>query len=241
MIHIGICDSQSKYGQKIEQMLKKLYGKEIKIFFCESAFALENYVVDIRKGRVDILFVNTEDENRELEITSKRMKEEYDNIQLVLMGEDAKYMVQYFVAAPSFILLRPITEQKLQEAMNYLLVRRNRRRKKLWIFEGTKGALVIPKEEILYLENDHREISVVLTAGRVEKGTGKLGELLKDLGEEFYQCHQSYVVNMNKIWELTTKEVILHNGERIPVSRPRYKGMKEALLHFVELNNRGIL
>ena len=241
MIHIGICDSQMIYAAKIEQILRKLYGKEIKVVPLESAFALENYVVDIRKGRVDILFVNTEDQNQELEVTAKRMKEEYDNIQLVLLGEDAKYMIQYFVASPSFILLRPITEQKLQEAMNYLLVRVNKRKRKLWIFEGQSGIFVLPKEEILYLENDHREISVVLTAGRVEKGSGKLGELLQELGEEFHQCHQSYIVNMNKIWELTAKEVVLHNGERIPVSRPRYKEMKETLEHFVELNNQGIL
>lgn len=241
MIHIGICDSQMIYVAKIEQILRKLYGKEIKVVLLESAFALENYVVDIRKGRVDILFVNTDDENEELELTSKRMKEEYDNIQLVLIGADSQYMVEYFVAAPSFILLRPITEQKLQEAMNYLLARLSRRRRKLWIFEGQKGTFVIPKEEILYLENDHREISVILTAGRVEKGTGKLGDLLLELGEEFFQCHQSYIVNMNKVWELTAKEVVLYNGECVPVSRPRHKEMKEALLHFVELNNKGIL
>ena len=241
MIHIGICDSRMNYTVKIEQVLKKLYGKEVKISFCESAFAMENYVVDIRKGRVDILFVNTEDEDQELELAAKKIKEEYDNIQLVLIGEDPKHMVDYFVAAPSFILLWPITEQKLQEAMNYLLARTSRRRRKLWIFEGHRGTFVIPKEEILYLENDHREIKVVLTAGRVEKGSGKLGDFLQELGEEFYQCHQSYIVNMNKVWELTTKEVILYNGEEVPVSRPRHKEMKEALVHFVKLNNKGIL
>lgn len=31
MIHIGICDSQMIYAAKIEQILRKLYGKEIKV------------------------------------------------------------------------------------------------------------------------------------------------------------------------------------------------------------------
>lgn len=241
MVHIGICDKQMVYAVRIEQVLRKLYGKEVKIFLGESAFAIENYIVDIRKGRVDILFVNTENKDQELEETIKKLKEEYVNIQIVLLGEKSNYMEEYFVAAPSFLLLRPITEQKLQDAMNYLLVRVNKQRRKLWIFEAQKGTCVFPKEEILYLENDHREISVVLTAGRIEKGGGKLGDLLQELGEEFYQCHQSYIVNMNKIWKLTGKEVILHNGESIPVSRPRHKEMKAALENFVRLNNKGML
>ena len=241
MIHIGICDRQMIYAVKIEQVLRKLYGREVKIFLSESAFALENYIVDIRKGRVEILFVNTEDNEKSLEETIKRLKEEYSNIQIVLLGERAQNMEEYFTTGPSFILLKPITEQKIQEAMNYLLVRVNKQRRKLWMFEGQKGTFVFPKEEILYLENNHREISVVLTAGRREKGTGKLGDLLEELGEEFYQCHQSYIVNMNKIWRLTGKEVFLHNGESIPVSRPRHKDMKIALEKFIKLNNKGML
>ena len=56
----------------------------------------------------------------------------------------------------------------------------------------------------------------------------RLGSVFKKLPTDFYQCHKSFVVNMTKIRRFRTKDVLLKNGEAIPVSRARYAESKEA-------------
>ena len=58
MIHVAICDKKIELTKKIEEILVKLYGNGVRVFVCESIFALENHVIDTMKGNVDILFVN---------------------------------------------------------------------------------------------------------------------------------------------------------------------------------------
>ena len=234
MIQLGICDTDKKRSIKIEQILRKLYGGNIKLHIFESKFALEKYVVDIRQGKVDILFVNVNEGNRDLILSAKGLKEKYNNMKIALIGEKAEKILEHISLEPSWMILKPLTEEKIQGAMNHLLVQLTPAKKKLWIFEGHGGMFLIPKEEILYLESDHREIRVVMTDYRMETGSGKLVDFLEDLGEEFYLCHQSYIVNMEKVWKLNQKEVVLKDQSSVPVSRPRYKETKEALKRFAE-------
>ena len=42
-------------------------------------------------------------------------------------------------------------------------------------------------------------------------------ELLKD--RHFIQCHRSFLVNMADIKTLKTREIVMHNGATIPISR----------------------
>ena len=44
--------------------------------------------------------------------------------------------------------------------------------------------------------------------------------LLKD---GFYKCNRRYIVNIYKINTYTAKEIIMHSGYRIPISRSRHK------------------
>ena len=62
----------------------------------------------------------------------------------------------------------------------------------------------------------------------------KLNEFLDEIEDNFLRAHQSFAVNMAYIKKLEHTEVELTNGDRIPISRSKYKEAKEKLIHYLE-------
>ena len=46
--------------------------------------------------------------------------------------------------------------------------------------------------------------------------------------KEFFKCHRSYIVNINHIDKYTSKEIRMHNGSFIPISRSYQKDFEFA-------------
>ena len=58
----------------------------------------------------------------------------------------------------------------------------------------------------------------------------KLSDMEKLLPEYFLRCHQSYLVNMDRIRKFTLDGIVLIDGRVIPVSRARYTETKDKFL-----------
>nr|WP_279282911.1 LytTR family DNA-binding domain-containing protein [Clostridium senegalense] len=75
----------------------------------------------------------------------------------------------------------------------------------------------IDYDEILFFETSHNMHKIILHgAKRQIEFYGKLKDMEKELSEDFYRCHKSFIVNKNYIKEIDTKEKLIHlkNGER---------------------------
>jgi DNA-binding LytR/AlgR family response regulator len=72
-----------------------------------------------------------------------------------------------------------------------------------------------------------------MTRDRQVTGVYKLDEIEEQLEEGFIRCHQSYLVNADRVKCVTAKEVILHNDKAIPISRNRGKETKTALYSYI--------
>lgn len=59
--------------------------------------------------------------------------------------------------------------------------------------------------------------------------TAQLGELLKNLPNTFFKCHQSYVINVEHIkdFDARTQSFLLYSGEAIFISRRNLHDAKQ--------------
>ena len=48
--------------------------------------------------------------------------------------------------------------------------------------------------------------------------------------EDFVRCHQSYAVNWGQVAEVSTNGILLKNGEKIPISRQKYREVRSRIL-----------
>ena len=82
--------------------------------------------------------------------------------------------------------------------------------------------------DIIYFENEKRKIHIH-TVDRKISFYGKFEGLLDSLSRDFYRCHNSYIVNMAKVCELSGKKLLCENGKSIPVSKTYYVKVRDAL------------
>ncbi|MCL2420473.1 MAG: LytTR family DNA-binding domain-containing protein [Defluviitaleaceae bacterium] len=90
----------------------------------------------------------------------------------------------------------------------------------------------IPLREIYFIESKGHTVNVH-TAEGVVTAYERLENIKGALGAGFYQCHKSYVVNMNQIRRFGAGDVLLKNGEQVPVSRARYVETKDAYFSYM--------
>ncbi|WP_286906803.1 LytR/AlgR family response regulator transcription factor [Clostridium sp. UBA1652] len=88
--------------------------------------------------------------------------------------------------------------------------------------------IAIEQDRILFFETLSGKHKILLHGiGRQLTFSGNLNDIEKELDDNFYRCHKSYIVNKNNIRKIDTKNKIIHmlNGEECMVSYRKIKGL----------------
>ncbi|MDB4539280.1 LytTR family transcriptional regulator [Saprospiraceae bacterium] len=86
-----------------------------------------------------------------------------------------------------------------------------------------KGFLIIPFENIMYLQSSNNYTNIFLLNGDKHCISKNMGYIEKQLDNQFYRTHNSYIVNLKMIRSFNVSDKKLHLGESIyvPVSRSK--------------------
>lgn len=103
----------------------------------------------------------------------------------------------------------------------------------LLMFDTRQLLYIVPIEDVFYLQSDLKYVNIVRKSGENINIYKKLDEVEKSLSSIFLRIHKSYIVNSCFIKELdkVNREIILKNGERLPISNSRYNSVVEFLNH----------
>lgn len=105
------------------------------------------------------------------------------------------------------------------------------KRDKQIILNTDDGEMKVMLSEIMYFETEKRKIAVHLQNGKKLFVNKKISEVQKMVNKEnFIMIHRCCVVNADYIRNISDSIVILDNNEKLIVSRPRYKTVKQQLL-----------
>lgn len=93
----------------------------------------------------------------------------------------------------------------------------------------------IALDDLLYVEGDDKYSKLVYTNGRQNFHDKALGRLEAALPHSFVRIHKSYLVRFTMVSRLLVLKgsryfAELHNGQRLPVGRSRYRQVKSRLL-----------
>lgn len=99
-------------------------------------------------------------------------------------------------------------------------------------FVSERRAVSLPKDEILYIESNDREVTVYATQGRIFRNKTAISQWDNLLGRDFLRIHRSYLVNIARIDSINSDTVSI-DGERLPISR-KYKDLVRKRLRTAE-------
>lgn len=94
-------------------------------------------------------------------------------------------------------------------------------------FISDRRKVSILPSEIIYVESNDREVSVVATDGRTYRNKTGISQWESILGDDFIRIHRSYIVNRSSITSVD-KEYVWIGDYQLPISRKYYKSVQDA-------------
>lgn len=220
-MRIAICDDCMKDAALLKRFLG---GHEASVYFDgESLLAdMEDKSIKFDLYLLDIFMDNSMDG---IEL-AKRLRETQEDAAICFVSTSNDFYREAYDLYAVQYLLKPVQEAEVKKLLGKVAksIAVNREQKLSVSSRGQTAG--IPYTKILYISSREHTITICCTDGSVQECKGKLNELaLKVCGDTFVRCHQSFIVNMNHVDNLSGMDLVVA-GEQIPVSRRYYAEVK---------------
>ncbi|MEL7656036.1 MAG: LytTR family DNA-binding domain-containing protein [Bacillota bacterium] len=100
-----------------------------------------------------------------------------------------------------------------------------------------KEAAKVKVKEILYIETELRVVNIY-TNSRVYRFYGKLIDVMKYLNCNFYRCHKSCIVNLEKIARMENGIFYFYGGMTLRVGQNTYQRTRSYFKKFLKQNTK---
>ena len=223
MINIAICDDEKAICSQLENILLE-YSNSAYLKIDVSIFYNGESLLDyLNQGNFfDLIFLDIElgqingvEVGRQIRKVLKNFESEI----VYISGNDG-YDRQLFDVQPLHFIPKPIIESFVIDDLKLALERTGRSG---GFFKYQKGynTYKIPISEIIYFESLNREIKIV-TLNKTDCFYGPLEDVSFNVSKhQFLQIHRSYLINYNHANVLRYSEVVMSNGETLPISRTK--------------------
>ena len=172
--------------------------------------------------RIDALFtdIQFQDEENGLRIV-RNIHLRDPNLPVVFISDDGKYVYEGYAVNALRFLKKPVSQAEIDECMEIIWRRYSLSHQDTVLIETQSQALRLPADSILSVEALGHTVRIKTTDEVGEYTVRKrLQEMLALLPPGlFVRCHRSYIVNILYVRRFTRQELLLSNGDRIPVGR----------------------
>lgn len=242
MFKAAICDDDAFFCKLLEKAIRSCFsdsGKNCAINVYQSVGSLRS---DLAKGlSFDLLFLDIEFAKEKLDGVDLanyiRRVLRNDYIEIVYISSQEKYAMKLFETRPLHFLIKPIRKEEVADVLAKA-ARIREIRKKFFTYKYRTRLFRVELGRILYFASEGRRIRIVCTDDSEYFFNGKMCNVLQALGEDdFFSPHKSYVVNYYAVEQWGRSELVLCNGDYIPISRNKETEMKSLQLRY----ERGLL
>lgn len=222
---IVVFDNINERYEELHKQIQHCFSQySIKGF--STAFSLVTYIYDDAKGNVDLVFINISENKNENISVAIDIQEYFPHIHIVFYSHKADCAEEIFEAIPSYFLIYPFKEDKVEKSLQRVVSNINLEMKQRLSFTHRGQIFKIRLNAINYIESNGRKLCIHSQDGIWEVNM-TLDEMMSKLPEQFEKCHRSYIVNLDKILKITNEEIELLDHQIIPIARGRMHQMKE--------------
>ena len=229
----AVCDDNELFLREIEGRLKTLpMVDNIHIFS-----NLDTFLFSIDEGkRYDAVLMDIEWNDI---VAGMDAAEELYNLCpeakiIFVTGRADQYSQQIFLKHSNLsgYLTKPVSIELLQANLQKVADALSYENQTVLTLRRQGSAVSVPTRDIHFIESENHTIHIH-TSGETITVYDRLENIMRSLPAGFYQCHKSYIVNMRRIRRFQANDILLKNGERVPVSRSKYNETKEAYFNYI--------
>lgn len=224
MFNIGIVEDDEIIRDLIKNIIRKVLFEEpidYRIYQYESS---EAFLDDSNKVNIHLLLLDIELPKMSGIDLAKNLNSNLDGMIIFFITSHDIYMKNAFgLNIHRYILKKELSERFPNELLDIISLYNNHLAKK---FNTPEGFINIRMDQIKYIEYRGRNPHLITSTDEEFKlSAGSLKSLYRYLShDKFAHINNRYIVNMDYIYEFTSKGVRIHNEEPIfNVSKRKYK------------------
>lgn len=221
---IAVCTEDGAACRVIAEVLEETEDCSIKFF--STLFAVVTYIHDEVKGELDILYMDERVGGENGIEAAGDLQKLFPELKVVFLTEGQGRAEAFFQANPAFLLTKPLLPEAVMRSVARIREELRMRRVLTLHFRGCTFRLA--PDSVYYIESQGRKL-YLYTTGLLREVNMTMEEMLTLLPEYFFQCHRSYIVNLNMVRRLLPGEVELRNKRVLPIARGRYEELKQRI------------
>lgn len=239
---IGIVDDEPEVRKALSDMLVRYKEDKNRGGGCIYEFNICTYdsgdgFLNASSDHFDIVFLDINMPGANGLQVAKRMRDAGGTAAVIFVTHYAQYAVKGYEVNAVGYLVKPIEERALRRNLDRTFEQiKNRQSQKLRI-KTELGIEALPVSDIVYVEVQiHNILFYTLADGELteHRSRGTMRGVCAELAPlDFSQCNAAYLINLRHITALKNKEVYLHGGKALPVSRKFYKRFSDAFVQYM--------
>lgn len=236
MFKIAICDDIKSTCDEIKDIILNISkGNLSENISIDIFYSGEALISDIREEEnlYDLIFLDIELGGKINGVEVGRIiRGEMDDYitQIVYISSKNNYDRQLFDVQPLHFLQKPIDVLKIENDIK-LAIKISGKENKFFEFKNLRNIIKVPYKDILYFESRGREI-ILVSCKTQYIFYNNIHSLSKILPDFFIYPHRSYLVNYELITCFKFEELVMSNGDVIPISRNKRKEIRNLQLMF---------
>lgn len=256
-VRIGICDDEKEIREELKAKIRARLGEQSvgrnadQVFGCYRTVEIISYETGeallADENVPDILFLDIQMPGKNGMETAGELRRKKKGMLLIFITALEEYVFQAFDVGAFHYLVKPFLDEKFYEVLDKAVTeyeenrqadQKNADRESRYIVVKTRGSRTkVILDTILYAEVFNRKIVLYTTEDEVEY-YGKMAELQKRLGEDFYRTHRGYLVNLKYVKKYDASSVILENGVQVIMSKQQFPSFVKAYLRYNKRDGR---
>lgn len=237
MLKVAICDDDDIFCGMLRKMVAIYFARCNIEHSVEIYHSPENIRFDLSEGKMfDVVFLDIEFEEQKEDgvALAKYMREvlrdEYSEI--VYVSAQEKHAMKLFQTRPLHFLIKPVEDKEIAHVLDKVVRIREVRQKSFTYKVGTMRYCV-ELGKILYFDSEGRKVRIVCNDNQEHLFYGKISNIEHELRHDnFFSPHKSYVVNYFCVEQWGKNNLIVSNGDDIPISRNKEAEVRSLRLRY---------
>lgn len=233
VVHAALLDDDPDFTRSLKEQLRS-WSKEAGCTVILSTFAtgLDLLYACEAHGSFDVVFLDIALGTKVrggMDVAHSLREQGYSG-RIVFITSSTQWSLEGYDVEASAYLTKPLDPERLCECL-HRLARDLRREGHVMLFTTADGELRVRCGDIISLRAFRNYVTVTTTGGSFRSRTS-LTAVIDRLPPGFVHCNRSEVVNLAWVDAIAGRNLQLHNGEAIPVSRSRLKDVRQDVHHF---------
>ena len=231
MIRICICDDKNEDLELLAGYTRELADENTRLAiqtdFFHTPYEVEEsvrqsggydlYILDVLMPHIDGIEL------------ARRLRERGEQAKIIFLTVSREYAVDAFRVKASGYLIKPVSKadffnlvaeclDSISEADQAILIKTK---------EGVRKILAC---DITMVESFDHERVITLAGGDAIITSETLSSLYGRFRKGFFRPHRAYIINLDYVKGLSSAELIMNDGYRVPISRKLYGDFKKAYM-----------